>query len=1061
MRNERSKKIYLRDRETPTGIVQKVIILVLLGALAGTATASIADTQTSNGTIATFSQQQNNQMREVSGRVVDENGEPLAGVNVVFRRNGSEKPEVMIITNHDGKYKLAIPENVKGNISFSFMGTKTVKEEVGRRSTINATLLPDINQVEEVVITGLFTRKAESYTGAVTTVKAEELERFGNRDVLSTLRNIDPAFNVIESNSFGSDPNRLPDIQIRGNTSLPNVGDLQDEAAASLNTPLVILDGFESSMRVLQNMNENDIASITILKDASATAIYGSRGANGVVVVTTKQPEKGNMRVTWRSDLMIEAPDLTSYDMLNAREKLELERTVGLYDHGNPNNDFRLKQYYNTILAQVNSGVDTYWLSKPLQTGVGQKHNIRIEGGDRKFSYAGTVQYNNIEGVMKGSGKQVFNGSLKLVIRQKNWLFQNNLIVGVTNEENSPYGSFSQYVTMNPYWTGYDANGNIARQVGDFGDSNHYYMWTKLPANPLYNATLNTFDKNEETKITNNLSIEWNILEALKFRANLGLSKTSKDADNYKPASHTDFTNYSEADFFRKGSYQYSSGKGFNYDGSLNLSYNKVLNEKHVLFAGANYNIRQNTRSYYTFKAEGFTSENIDYLGAALQYAEGGSPSGLERVSRSIGLTFNTSYMYDNKYFADFSLRTDGSSQFGSDKRFAPFWSTGAGWNLHEEGFIKGSFVNQLRLRVSTGTRGSQNFSPYQALSTYKYYTDDRYYSLTGAYLMALGNEDLEWQQTFSYNLGLESQFWKGRLSASFDFYNKRTDGMISSVNLAPSNGFDSYVANIGEISNKGLEFRLTAFILRDYSKGISWNIGISGIHNVNKIAELSQALKDAQEDLENKEAANPNKLYKEGHSMSTIWVVRSLGIDPSTGKEAYLTKDGEKTFIWSSKDLIDGGNTEPKLQGNINTSFRRKNLSLTMSFGYRLGGQIYNSTLINRVENANYRYNVDSRVYDDRWKQPGDHAAFKSLFDTKTTYKSTRFVQDENTLTMQNINVRYNLKSMKFVKNLGIESFELTGNAGNLFYISTVKRERGTSYPFSRNFALGVNVIF
>ncbi|MFV0506899.1 MAG: SusC/RagA family TonB-linked outer membrane protein [Bacteroidales bacterium] len=1059
MRNEHLINSCMQNRNKSLGIMQKTIMLIALSTLVGAVMANADPIGTVTSANAT--QQQDSKSRVITGKVVDENGDPMAGVNVVFRKKGAPNPLVMIVTNHNGEYELSIPSGVPGSISFSFIGTKGYTEEVGKQSIINASLLPNVSQVEEVVITGLFTRKAESYTGAVTTVKAEELQRFGNRDVLATLRNIDPAFNIIESNSFGSDPNRLPDIQIRGNTSLPNVGDLQDEAAASLNTPLVILDGFESNMSILQNMNENDIASITILKDASATAIYGSRGANGVVVVTTKQPEQGNMRITLRSDMMIEAPDLTSYNMLNAREKLELERTVGLYNGKTPFDDFKLKQYYNTILSQVNKGVDTYWLSKPVHTGIGQKHNLRIEGGDRSFSYSGTVQYNDIKGVMKSSGKQVFNGSLKIVLRRKNWLFQNNLIVGVTNEENSPYGSFSQYVTMNPYWTGYDANGEITKQVGNFGDNNHSYLWNKLPTNPLYNAQLNTFDKNEETKITNNLSAEWNILESLKLRASLGLSKLSNTSDNYKPASHTDFAEFSEADFFRKGSYKYGSGKGFNYDGSLNLSYNKVLNDKHVIFAGGNYDIRQNNNSFYTFKAEGFTSESVDYIGAAIQYAKDGAPSGTDRVSRSIGLTFNTSYMYDNKYFTDFSLRTDGSSQFGADRRFAPFWSAGAGWNIHEEEFLKGSIINQLRLRASVGTRGSQNFSPYQALSTYKYYPDDRYYSLSGAYLMALGNDDLEWQQTFSYNLGLESQFWKGRLSASIDFYNKRTDGMISSVNLPPSNGFDSYVANIGEVSNRGLEFRLTSFIIRDYSKGISWNIGISGIHNINKINELSQALKEAQEELERQEAADPNKLYKEGHSMSTIWVVRSLGIDPSTGKEVYLKKNGEESYIWSSDDLIDAGDTQPKLQGNINTSFRRKNLSLTMSFGYRLGGQVYNSTLINRVENANYRYNVDSRVYDDRWQQAGDQAAFKSLFDTKTTYKSTRFVQNENTLTMQNINIRYSLKSMKFVKNMGIENFELTGNAGNLFYISTVKRERGTSYPFSRNFAFGINVIF
>lgn len=1007
------------------------------------------------------SQSQSSKTREITGRVVDETGEPMAGVNVVFRKKGSTTPVTMNISSVIGTYSLTIPDNVQGTISFTFIGTKGYTEEVKGQTIINATLQSDVSEVGEVVITGIFERKSESYTGATNTVKAEQLERFGNRDVLTTIRNIEPSFNILESNIYGSDPNRLPTVQIRGNTSLPNVGNLQAEASAQLNAPLVILDGFESTMKILQDMNENDIGSITILKDASATAIYGSRGANGVVVITTKQPKAGDMRITWRSDLTIEAPDLTSYDLLNAREKLELERKMGLYKGNTYAEGVELEQYYNSILAQVNKGVDTYWLSKPLQTGIGQKHSIRIEGGDRKFRYSATAQYNDINGVMIGSDKQTFNGGVKLMLRHKNLLFQNNLMVGIITGENSPYGSFSQYVSLNPYWTGYDDNGNVLKQLGYYGSDNYTKRWKTLPINPLYNATLNTFDRTKTKRITNNFSIEWSILETLKLRGQLGLTSSNRTSDEYLPASHTAFANYSDSDFFRKGSYAYGSGEGFSYDGSLNLTYNKIFKEKHVLFAGANFNIQESMSNYYSFKAEGFTNDNIDYLGAAKQYAEGGSPTGTESLSRSVGFAFNANYMYDNKYFADFSVRTDGSSQFGADKRFAPFWSLGIGWNLHEETFLHDTFINRLKLRTSVGTAGSQNFSSSQALSTYVFYTDNRYDNWTGSYLKALENPDLRWQQTYSYNIGTDVEILDSRISLSFDYYQKRTDGMISSINIPSSNGFSSYVSNIGEVTNNGFEFNLSAYLLRDYSRGISWNIGISGIHNVNRIQELSQTLKDAQKTMEENSTTDPNNLYREGYSMSTIWVVRSLGIDPNTGKELYVKKNGEITTIWDSEDLIDGGETTPDLEGSINTSFRRKNLSLTLSFGYRFGGQMYNSTLISKVENADYEYNVDSRVYDDRWQNPGDIAAFKSIYDKGTTYMSTRFVEEENTLTLQNVNIRYDLKNIKFVKDLGIESLALTGNVGNLFYLSTVRQERGTSYPFARNFSLGINVVF
>ncbi|MFV0522545.1 MAG: SusC/RagA family TonB-linked outer membrane protein [Mangrovibacterium sp.] len=1000
--------------------------------------------------------------KTVTGKVFDDTGQTIPGAIITYANSDGKQRSAL--TNIEGEF--SIRTELKGSLKVSFIGFKPKEVNIAKGHVFNIKLEKEVTDIDEVVVTGIFTRKTESYTGSSKTIKAAELQSFGTRDVLTSIRNVDPSFNIIESNVFGSDPNQTTTVQIRGNSSIPNVSDLQDEVSTYLNTPLVVIDGFESTMQTLQDMNENDIEAITILKDASATAIYGSRGANGVVVVTTKQPKSGDMRITWRSDVNIEVPDLSQYSILNARDKLELERKVGLYDSDNAEQDLELKKYYNSVLQDVNSGVDTYWLSKPLQTGVGQKHSLRLEGGDGQFRYSGALQYNDISGAMIGSNRRTFNGSVKLVFDRKNFKFQNNLLIGQVNTEDSPYGSFSDYVKLNPYWSGYDEDGNIVKTFGDIDGVNSSLRWSTYPVNPMYNATLNTFDKSASTTITNNTSADWTIAKGLILRTQLGITKASNTSDVFKPAEHTDFagSDYSGENYFRRGSYSYGSGGSFSYDASANLSYNKLFKEKHFFFAGLNYNIRENRSNMYTFKAEGFMNEDIDYLGSALQYAEGGSPSGTESLSRSIGLTSNINYMYDEKYLADFSFRMDGSSQFGADKRFAPFWSLGLGWNMHEENFMKGSFVNRLKLRGSIGTTGSQNFSSYQALSTYKYYDDDRYYGWSGAALMALGNTDLQWQLKRNKNIGLDAEFWKGRVTATVDLYKDKTEGMISSVYLPPSNGFDSYIDNIGEVHNTGFEFNFIGYMIRDYKKGISWSLGLSGIHNVNKIAELSDALKEAQEELESSDnnKVDPNRLYREGYSMNTIWVVRSLGIDPSTGKEVFLKKDGTTTYEWDSDDLIDGGETTPKLEGNINSAFRRKNLSVTLSIGYRLGGQLYNNTLINKVENADYNYNVDSRVYDDRWQKPGDQAAFKGLLNTNTTYKSTRFVQTENTLTLQNINVKYDLKPiLKCFKDSFFESFVVTANASNLFYISTVRQERGTSYPFARTFSFGLNVIF
>jgi len=267
------------------------------------------------------------------------------------------------------------------------------------------------------------------------------------------LRNIDPSFNILESNEWGSNPNRLPEVQIRGTSSLPTVEDLKNETKVDLNTPLIILDGFEISLTRMLDLNDEDISSVTLLKDGSATAIYGSRGANGVIVIETKQPEAGKLRLSYRGSVNIEVPDLSDYDVLNAAEKLQLEENAGLYKDEWAHMEMALRKRQARIKQEIERGVDTYWLSKPLRTGVGHKHNLRLEGGGNDgFRYSASVQYNDILGVMKGSDRKTFNGNINLMYQQGKLLFRNNLEVGLSESNESPYGSFDQYVKLNPYW---------------------------------------------------------------------------------------------------------------------------------------------------------------------------------------------------------------------------------------------------------------------------------------------------------------------------------------------------------------------------------------------------------------------------------------------------------------------------------------------------------------------------------------------------------------------------------------------------------------------------------
>ena len=993
----------------------------------------------------------------VKGLVTDTKKQPLPGVTVMIKGTS-----LGTVTDAEGHYVLTIPQRDELVLVFSFVGMNSREVTYKGEKELNVELEEKIAEMDEVVVTGIFQKSQASFTGSATTVTAKELQQFGNRNLLQSLHNIDPSINIIENNAFGSNPNRLPEVQIRGNSSIPNVDELKDQTRVDLNTPLIVLDGFETTLQKLIDINENEVETLTILKDASATAIYGSRGANGVIVITTKKPAMGQLRVSYKGDVNIEIPDLTGYDLLEAREKLELEKRVGLYSKpSNPDQDWRLQRYYSYLLDEVNSEVNTYWLSKPLQTSVGQRHALKVEGGDKSFRYSASLQWNDIRGVMKESYRKTFNGAIQLSYYWKNLKFSNNLMISAGKRQESPYGDFSEYAKMNPYWRTHDENGKILKRLGNSGESDYAFRWSRLPVNPLYNATLNTYDRGNNTDITNNFMLEWKVLETLDLRGRFGITKNTDETRVFKPADHTDFADYSEDDMFRKGTYAYGISNSFSYEGSLNLAYHQSFG-KHLLVAGVDVNLREGRSRSSSFKAEGFTNENFDDISSALQYEKNGKPSGAESTVRSVGFTGNVNYTYDNRYFADLSGRMDGSSQFGSNKRFAPFWAVGIGWNMHNESFLKEvSWVNMLKLRFSVGTSGSQHFNAYQAIQTYRYFLDDKYYAWNGSSLIAMGNPDLKWQQKRDYNIGLDVKLWDNRITIGGDFYIAKTNDLISTLTLPAANGFTTYIENIGSLKNTGYELRLSAYVLR--KDQMSWSVSLAGIHNKNKIVEVSQALLDAQNAIESEDLVNPNVQFRPGYSSNTIWTVRSAGIDPGTGKEVFISRDGNRTYNWSASDIVATGVSDPKLEGNISSMFRYKGLSLNVSFGYRFGGQIYNSTLANKVEVSKTAigWNVDARVFHDRWKNIGDQASFKGLDDFTPTNKTSRFVQDETTFRCQNMTLQYELKSQALNKLLGIDYCLFSASTSDLFYISTVKRERGTSYPFSRQFSLGVNAVF
>ena len=378
-------------------------------------------------------------------------------------------------------------------------------------------------------------------------------------------------------------------------------------------------------------------------------------------------------------------------------------------------------------------------------------------------------------------------------------------------------------------------------------------------------------------------------------------------------------------------------------------------------------------------------------------------------------------------------------------------------------------WMDDLVFATSYGITGTQGFAPYQSRQVYSYSDLMQYYlssDATGIELVALGNNQLKWQQTATWNTRLELSLLKGRITARAEYYLKNTTNSLAQITLAPSIGFGSYPANMGTLQNQGVELNVAFIPYRNEAKEAYWVISLNGSHNTNKLTQISEALSRMNELNASAESVTPLPRYVEGMSTTAIWAVRSLGIDPATGDEILLKRDGTITSEYDPVDAVVCGDSEPEWQGNVNTSFNYMGLGVSLNFMYRFGGQMYNSTLVSKVENADLRYNADRRALYDRWQQPGDVAQYKRITnsaDGANTQQTSRFVMNENLFQFSSLSISYRMEKNQFpfLQKLHISSMKWAFNMEDIFYLSSIKRERGTDYPFSRQFALSLNLVF
>ena len=992
------------------------------------------------------------QSRKITGKVIDEDGNPLPGVAVLI-----EGTTIGVATDMDGKYDLTCPEMKDIVLKFSYIGMKPKSVVVGNKTVVDVTLESDSQEMDEVVVTGLLNRRKSGFAGTTTVISKQELAKVSTGNIFTTISTLDAGFKIEENNLDGSNPNKLPDFTIRGKGSFQN----------GSTAPIFILDGFEVTSQKVFDMDINRIESITLLKDASATILYGSRASNGVIVIETTAPKAGKLRVTYDFKPTIAIVDLTDYDLMNAREKLQYEKEAGLYTQeitpGYEDNDRREqveldKAYYNRY-KNIVEGVNTYWLSQPVKNAFSLAHSLFVEGGADNVRYGIDASYNQNKGVMKESGRDRFGLGFSLIYRIKDKItIKNYISYAHTHAYNSPYGSFSQYAKLNPYERIYNDNGELIPKLSD-GDTN-----------PLYDALLPNRNFTKDQEFREQLSVDWFICDGLRLKGQMAIVKGETSGEIYKSPFSAEFlkTTYNSESrvqeylpIAERGYLSMTDGASFSYDGNVTLNYNTLVNEKHIIYAGAGLEVTQNDNNSHGFIMTGFPDDRYSDPAFAIQYKKETKPSSSESKSRAIGFFANGNYSYDDRYFADVSVRIDGSSKFGADKKYAPFWSAGAGWNVHNEKFFKHTKISMLKLRYSYGVTGNQEFSAYQAKTMFQFNTDRLYNSGISAALMGYGNPDLEWQNQYQSNYGFDFGYAKDRIRLQFNYYQKKTEGMLTSVSVAPSLGLPSntFTSNLGKIQNKGVEVNLNAVLIRDQGKDFEWSVMLQAAHNKNKIMEISTALKNINE-KNNQDKTTPAAVYEEGESMSAIKAVPSLGIDPTTGQELFMKKDGTITYTWDATDKVICGDSEPKVFGNVGTNLYWKGWNLNMVFKYDLGADYYNSTLAERVEGANPRYNADRRVLNNRWKEPGQHALYKNIKEYTTTYISSRFVQKENTLQLTSLSLSYDL-NREWIRKFGLNTMRLSFYMNDVFRASTVKNERGLDYPFQRSFVFGLNIGF
>nr|WP_026207737.1 SusC/RagA family TonB-linked outer membrane protein [Butyricimonas synergistica] len=999
----------------------------------------------------------------ITGIVKDKRGERLIGVTVLVKGTS-----IGVVTDTLGKYKITLPERKDLVLVYSFIGMQSKEVKVTDLREVNVVLEEEKVNLEDVVVTGYATVKKSSFTGNSVKVNKEDILKVSSSNVVDVLQVFDPSLRIMRNNEMGSDPNTLPEFYIRGRSGIGvmelDKGDLSKSALSNNpNAPVFIMDGFEVTMEKVYDLDPNRIESITILKDAAATAMYGSRGANGVVVIETVAPKAGRLQVDYSFNGALTVPDLSDYNLMNASEKLEAERLAGLFESDDIDKYYTLQSEYLSKLNNVLKGVNTDWISQPLRNEVNHKHSLYVVGGSENIRFGVDLKYDNQNGVMKGSVRNRKGAGLSLDYRIGDFQIRNYITYDVVKAKNSPYGVFSDYTKKLPYDPMKDEEGNWLKATKFWHSAATNYD------NPLYEAELlKSFDKNGYDELMNNLSLNWYGASGLQVKGQFSVTKRDYWTKTFVDPLSAKFGDESET---LRGSLTESTTKELSMNLNLLFTYVKTI-DKHSMNLTLGLNTVENKRSYFTASYLGFPSGTLNTPSYAEQIVS--KPGVSDNHTRLFGSFATLNYTYNNVYLLDASFRLDGSSEFGTDKKYAPFYSIGVGMNIHNYEFMKTQeIVSQLRLTATHGQLGKTNFPPYAAKHTYGV-SDNYYITGNGIYLYYMGNDKLKWEKTISNEVKLDLGFMQDAILLKAAWYDKKTVDLITDVTLPASTGFTVYKDNLGEVRNRGFELDVKAVLYKSNDMYVSVFGNLA--HNRNKILKISESLKAYNDRVDEKyegynesvfsqqdpQYSKPFMKYVEGGSLTSIFGMKSFGINPSDGQELYLKRDGTVTSEWESREQVILGDMEADAQGAFGLNVQYKSFALFTSFLYEFGGQAYNSTLVEKVENVDvYNMNADKRVLTERWQKPGDVTRLKAIQDRSlTTRPTSRFVQNYNVLNFNSLTVQYDFNT-SLVSKIGLSMLRLSFNMKDIANFSSVKQERGLSYPYARTFNFTLNASF